>query len=212
VEEPVCSGEPLVSGEPVWLEEPVCSGEPLGSDDPVWVEEPVCSGEPLGSGEPVWVDEPVCSDEPLDSEEAVWVDEPVCSVWLVGSLWLCCAMVLGWPAGASVPPFVVLLLDPAAEPSFGVAAAAPEFAVVDCAVVGSTWDAFERVLKVPAREAAALIVRTFAARARERLDLRELLERAAIMRDARALPPGCWLITLLISESICDPAPIAPGG
>ena len=145
------------------MDGPVCSVEPLGSEAPVWVEEPVCSGEPLGS------------------------EEPVCSVWLVGSLWLCCAAVLGWLAGASVPPvLVVLLLDPAAEPLFG--------------------------LEVLAPEAAALIVWTFAARARVRLDLRQLLERAVTMRAARALPPRCWPIRLLIIESICDPAPIGPGG
>jgi hypothetical protein len=159
------------------------------------------------------VDGPGCSGEPLGSEEPVWVDEPVCSVWPVGSLWLCCAPVLGWLAGASVPPvLVVLVLDPAAEPLLGLAAAAPEFAVVDWAVVGSAWAALERLLKVLAREAAALIVWTFAARARERLDLRQLPERAAIVRAARALPPGCWPIRLLIIDSICDPAPIGPGG
>jgi hypothetical protein len=135
-------------------------------------------------------------------------------------------VVLGWLAGASVPPLVVLLPDPAAEPLFGLAAASAELAVVDCAAVGSAWaamgcavplprlaeDALDRLLKLPGREAAALIVRTFAARARERPDLRELLERAAIMRAARALPLGCWLMRLLISDSICDPAPIGPGG
>ena len=77
-----------------------------------------------------------------------------------------------------------MLLDPAAEPLFGLEVLAPE----------------------------AFIVWTFAARARERLDLRQLLERAVTMRAARALPPRCWPIRLLIIESICDPAPIGPGG
>ena len=142
------------------------------------------------------MDEPVGSGELVGSGEPVWSVWLVCSVWPVGALWACCAVVPGWLAGASVPPLVALPLDPAAvvvgfgDPLFGLAAAAPELAV---------REAFERVLKV-------------AARARRRLDLCQLLERTAIMRAALALPPRCWLTRLLISESICDPAPIGPGG
>jgi hypothetical protein len=58
-------------------------------------------------------------------------------------------VVLGWLAGASVPPLVVLLLDPAcapagpfvdtlfglADPLFGLALTAPEFAVAAYAAV-----------------------------------------------------------------------------
>ena len=82
---------------------------------------------------------------------------------------------LGWLAGASVPPVVALSLDPAVDvawpfvdPLFGLAATTLE-AVVDWAVVGSAWAALGTLL---ARGATAIIARSVA-RGRERLDLCE---------------------------------------
>jgi hypothetical protein len=88
------------------------------------------------------------------------VDEPVCSLWLVcsvsldGALWPCCAVVLGWSGGASVPPVVVLLLEPAVVPLFGLPATALEFAVVDCAAVESACAALGALVP-PASDPAA---------------------------------------------------------
>jgi hypothetical protein len=114
-----------------------------------------------------------------------------------------------------------LLLDPAVlvlwsfvDPLLALAAAALEAG--DCAVVELAWaalaeDAFERMLKALDREARAVVAWNVAP-GWERLDLCEWLARTAITRAARALPPGCRLMRPLISESICDPAPIGPGG
>jgi hypothetical protein len=240
VDEPaVASGEPVGSGEPVWVDappvasgEPVCvdapavaSGEPVGSGEPVWVDAPpVASGEPVGSdglGCVVAVVWPACS---------VWV---VCAVWLVWSLRLCCAAVPGSLAGASVPPLLGLA---ATALEFAVAdsgvvgsawAAVCTFAPADSdALADSAPDASAKltgaaappaaplplVLKELAVDETARSARIVAVRARERLALCELLERTAIMRAARTLPRGRWLMRLLTSESICDPAPIGPGG
>jgi hypothetical protein len=90
--------------------------------------------------------------------------------------------VLGWLAGASVPPVVALLLDPAVvvvwsfvDPLLGLTATALE-AVVDCPAAVPppplAEAAFGSMLEVLAREAMAIIARTLARR-RERLDLCE---------------------------------------
>jgi hypothetical protein len=69
--------------------------------------------------------------------------------------------VLGWSGGASVPPLVVLLLDPAVVlagsfgvPLFGLPATALEFAVVDCAAVESACAALGALVP-PASDPAA---------------------------------------------------------
>src|SRR5262249_60665591 len=71
----------------------------------------------------------------------------VCSGSLVGSLWLCCAVVLGWLADASVPPLAAPGSDWPAEPAWGVSAELwGDDAAAGCgvALLPAAEDAFER--------------------------------------------------------------------